>query len=674
TGFVPNTDYTKTNVGLRMGAFLTDQLSVDVSANYSKSGSGNLPVLGAGGQGIINSMIWGMGNFDFDDYRNYWRPGQEGIQQDYFLSWANNPYLIAYENLNSFNRNRVFGNVKATYVINNHFSFFARIGTDFYDDRRRSRRPTGQVGFANGMYREQTVRFQETNADFLLTYTGNIAENFGVKVDVGANRMDQTSLNNVAQTNQLGIRGVYNLSNAADRPVLRQIDAGKRINSLYGSARFDYMNKIFLDVTGRNDWSSTLPLDNNSFFYPSVGVSAILSELFILPSAISFVQVRSSWAATGNDTDPSLTQRVFSFGTLPSSVTNTLLLTNPGLRPERTSAFEVGTELRFFNNRLGLEVNYYDNLTTDQILQLPISQASGANSSLINAGKIRNAGAEILLKAQPVVYRGFTWDVTLNWARNRGRVEELAPGINSYVIGQGPSGGTVEARVGGLMGDIYGRGFARSPEGDIIYDRVTVNGQQIVRPRVSPTIKKVGNYNPDWTAGLINSFGYKNFNLRVFFDYRYGGSLYTQTGALLYRSGIITETLPGREAPLTPVGVLQNTDGSFTPNTITTTGQDYYRSYYAAENVEANTYDATFLKLREASLSVNLKPYLGKLPVARLDLSVFGRNLFIFTRDRALRHFNPESFAFNNGILVPGFEAGQLPTTRTYGFNLSVGF
>lgn len=672
-GFVPNTDYNKTNVGLRMGALITDKLSIDVSANYSRSGSKNLPVLGAGGQGIINSMIWGMGNFDYNDYTDYWVPGKEGIQQNYFLSWANNPFLIVNENLNGFNRNRVFGNIKADYKFNDHFSFFARIGTDGYDDRRRSRRPSGQNGFALGMYREQNVRFQETNADFLLSYTGKIGGVIGVKADVGANQMNQSSFNGVAQTNALGIRGVYNLGNAADRPVLRQTDATKRINSVYGSARFDYENKIYLDVTGRNDWSSTLPLDNNSFFYPSVGLSTVLSEMIKMPKAISFAQIRTSWAATGNDTDPLLTERVFAFGTLPASVTNTPLLTNAGLRPERTAAFEIGTELRFLADKIGIEANYYSNVTTDQILQVPVSQSSGAVSSLINAGKIRNSGVEVLLKLKPITTNDFTWDMTVAWARNRGMVEELAPGVSSYVIGQGPSGGTVEARVGGQMGDIYGRGFARSPQGDIIYDRVTVNGNVIVRPRVGSAIIKVGNYNPNWTMGFINSFNYKNINLRVFLDYRKGGSLYTQTGALLYRSGVITETLVGREAPLTPVGVLQNTDGTFTPNTITTTGQDYYRSYYAVENVEANTYDATFLKVREVSLGVNLKNYLRKLPVASANISFFGRNLFVKSTD-ALRHFNPESFAFNNGVLVPGFEAGQLPTTRTYGFNLTVGF
>ncbi len=672
-GFVPNTDYNKTNIGLRMGATLTQKLSMDVTANYSKSGSKNLPVLGAGGQGIINSMIWGMGNYDFNDYTNYWVEGKEGVQQNYFLSWANNPYLIVNENLNGFNRNRIYGNIMATYKIDEHLSFFARIGTDNYDDRRRSRRPSGQNGHALGMYREQNVRFQETNADFLLSYNNKIGNKIGVKIDAGANRMNQATFNGVAQTNALGIRGVYNLGNAADRPVLRQTDATKRINSVYGSARFDYSNKIYLDVTGRNDWSSTLPLDNNSFFYPSVGVSAILSEMIKMPKAISFAQVRTSWAATGNDTDPLLTERVFAFGTLPSSVTNTPLLTNAGLRPERTAAFEIGTELRFMSDRIGIEANYYNNVTTDQILQVPVSQSSGALSSLINAGKVRNSGVELIFKLKPVALNDFNWDVNLVWARNRGMVEELAPGVSSYVIGQGPSGGTVEARVGGQMGDIYGRGFARSPQGDIIYDKVAVGGTTIVRPRVGPSIIKLGNYNPKWTMGLINSFNYKNINMRVFFDYRNGGSLVTQTGALLYRSGVITETLVGREAPLTPVGVLQNTDGTFTPNTITTTGQDYYRSYYAAENVEANTYDATFLKLREVSLGINLKKYLGKLPIADANLSIFGRNLFVRSTN-ALRHFNPESFAFNSGALVPGFEAGQLPSTRTMGFNLSVGF
>jgi hypothetical protein len=197
-------------------------------------------------------------------------------------------------------------------------------------------------------------------------------------------------------------------------------------------------------------------------------------------------------------------------------------------------------------------------------------------------------------------------------------VVELVDGVESFVIAQGPSGGTVEARPGGRMGDIYGRGFARSPQGDIILDVVNVSGTNLVRPRLNNTIKKLGNYNPDWTAGLTNSFNYKNFSFRFLLDYRSGGLLATPDGSLLYRSGIIKESLPFRTSTFVPDGVVAGANGSFTKSTIATTGQDWYRSYYAAANVESNSYDATFLKLREISIGADLKPMLKKLPVQSL--------------------------------------------------------
>ena len=669
-GIVPNTDYQKYNVGLKLDAQITDRLTLDVSANYVRSGASNLPVLGFGVQSVMYNLTWSMSNYDYNDYSNYWLEGREGVAQNYYLSWATNPYLIVNENLNAFGRNRIFGNVRATYQFSDNLSLMVRTGTDSYNDKRNSRRATGQNGFANGMYREQNILFQEQNTDVLLSYNNQLSSKIGFKIDAGANRMDQTFSNGTQQTNSLGIRGVYNLGNAADRPVLRQTQAGKRINSVYASARFDYDKKIYLDVTGRNDWSSTLPLNNNSFFYPSVGLSAIVSDMLRLPSFISFAQIRGSLAATGNDTDPLLTQRVFNFGTLPSSVTNQALLSNTNLRPERTSAIELGTEIKFFKNRLGFEFNYYNNLTTDQILQAPISQSSGATSTLINAGKVRNTGLELLLKGQPVKAGDFTWDVMLNWATNQGTVEELAPGVNTFVIGQGPSGGTVEARVGGRMGDIYGQDFARSPDGQIIYDK---SGTTVV-PRVNTNISRIGNYNPDWTMGLVNGFTYKNINVRAFIDYRSGGSIYSYTSAIMYRAGVIEASVPNRETPFVPAGVIQNADKSFSPNTITSTGQNYYRNYFLANNIGANTYDATFMKLREVSVGVNLKNYFPKLPIARADFAIFGRNLYTWTKDAFVNQINPEAFAFNGGTLVPGFEAGQLPNTRTFGFNLTIGF
>ena len=669
-GVVPNTNYNKYNVGLNLNAQVTDRLSLDLSANYIKSGSSNIPVLGFGVQSVMYNLTWSMSNYGYDDYSNYWLEGREGVAQNYYLSWATNPYLIVNENLNGFNRNRLFGNVKGTYKINDNLSFQVRTGTDNYNDKRKSRRVSGQNGFALGMYREQEILFQERNTDALLTYNTRFGPKVGFKIDAGANRMDQKFSNGIQQTNNLGIRGVYNLGNAADRPVLRQTEAAKRINSVYGSARFDYDNKVYLDVTGRNDWSSTLPLNNNSFFYPSVGLSAIVSDMVKLPKFVSFAQIRSSLAATGNDTDPLLTERVFNFGTLPSSVTNQALLPNTNLRPERTSAFEIGTEIKVLKNRMGVEFNYYNNLTTDQILQAPISQSSGASSTLINAGKVRNKGVELLLKGQPIVKGDFGWDVMVNYARNRGTIEELAPGVNTFVIGQGPSGGTVEARVGGRMGDIYGQDFARSPEGQIIYDK---SGTTVI-PRVNSGISRIGNYNPDWTMGVVNGFTYKNFNLRAFVDYRSGGSVYSYTSAIMYRAGVIEASVPNREQTFVPVGVIQNADKTFSPNTIASTGQNYYRNYFLANNIGANTYDATFMKLREVSLGIDLKKYFPSAKVASANLSIFGRNLYTWTKDKFINQINPEAFAFNGGTMVPGFEVGQLPNTRTYGFNLTVGF
>lgn len=684
TGILPNTGYKRRNVSLRLGAKLTDKLQIDVSSNYVNSSSDNLPVIGGGAEGVIQNMFWGMNNYDYNAYKNYWVPGQEGITQNYFLSWGTNPYLIVNENLNGFNRDRLYGNVKATYQLADNLSFFVRAGTDFYTDVRTSRRPSGQPNFARGMYRKQDVGFKENNIDMLLTYTPKISDNIGLTISAGANRLDQRSSNAVVETRVLGIPGVYNIGNAGDVPRLTQYDAQKRINSVYGTAQFDYQSKLYLDVTGRNDWSSTLPLDNNSFFYPSIGASAIISEMVKLPEVISFAQLRASWAQTGSDTDPLLTQRVLAFGTLPSSVVNPALIINPALKPERTNALEFGGEVNFFKNRLGLEVNYYNRITSDQILQTPISQASGATSKLINAGKVKNSGVEMYLKISPIATKDFGWNLRFNWARNRGEVVELAEGIKNFVIAQGPAGGTVEARPGGRVGDMYGTGFARSPTGEIIYTVSTVadprpgstGTKTVVTPTIDPTIKLLGNYNPNWTAGMTNGFRFKNIELNMLFDYRSGGLLYTNTGALLYRSGIITETLPGREVgkELVPVGVVKKADGTFTPNVATVTGQDFYRGYFPQNNIEANSYDATFFKIREVSVGVDLKKWISNPKLGSLRLSIYGRNLLIKTKDPFLRHFDPESIALYGGTMLPGFEVGQLPNPRTFGVNLNVGF
>ncbi len=671
-GIIPNTAYQKNNVSLRLGTDVTNRLRLDFSGNYITSHSDNVPEIGyAFGESLMFQMLWVMKNFDLDAYQDYWLPGQQYQQQNYFLSWGVNPYLLINENLNGFNHNRTFGNVKATYQFSDNLSIFARLSRDGYDDLRTSRKAPGQPTVPFGRYREQDVSLTETNADVYLTYTQNFSDAIEFEGNLGGNLFNQTIFNKVAETRNLAIPGIYSLGNAGDVPLVDQYNAQKKINSVYGALKFGFNEMLYVDVTARNDWSSTLPADNNSYFYPSVGLSAILSKMMDMPEAISTARLRASYAETGNDTDPFLTNRVFATGLLPGSISNSNLLVNPELRPERTSAIEIGLDLDLFEYRFGLSADYYQNTTQDQILRADISHASGATAKLINAGKINSSGVEILANVKPIVNSNFNWNSMFNWQTNQAKVVELEEGVETFIIAQGPEGATIEARPGGLMGDIYGRGFARSPDGQIIYD----TGTGIAIPQTANEKIVVGNYNPDWTLGWINSFNYKALNLRFQLDYRQGGDFYSLTGSQLYRSGSVTETLEYREKDITPVGVVENEDGTFSTNTVTSPGYDYYRNYWLRSNIEANTYDATFLKLREIALGVNLSDVIkNTAPVFQnVQLSVFGRNLFTWTKTDFVRHFDPEVMTFAGGSYIRGFETGQLPGTATFGFNLKVG-
>ncbi|MFN4763759.1 SusC/RagA family TonB-linked outer membrane protein [Gillisia sp. Q332] len=669
-GIVPNTDYNKTNVGIRLGSNLTEKLTIDLSANYVNSNSGNVPDIGYNSGGLMYSMLWVMKNFSLDDYRDYWLPNQENQEQNYFLNWGTNPYLIVNENLNGFKHNRIFGNFKTNYEFNDNLSAFVRIGLDTYEDRRQSRRASGQPAFRDGMYREQDVRLQELNLDMLATYTKDITDKFNLEVNAGASIYEQIISNKIAQTNSLAIPGIYSLGNAADKPALTQVDTKKKLNSVYGTVELGYDQKIFFDVTGRNDWSSTLPRGNQSFFYPSVGLSGVISKMAKLPDFISYLKLRTSYAQTGNSTDPGVINNSYNLGIIPGSVTNPIVVTDQSLKSEKTDALEFGVELRLLHNRLNFEIDFYDYSTTNQILTAPISQSSGVSFRRFNAGEINSKGIEVLLTAKPIVSKAFNWVSTFNFAKSKSEVVSLADGIETLIIASGPNGATIEARPGGRMGDIYGRGYERDPQGNIILQNIG----GLMRPKIGKDIKKVGNYNPDWTLGMTNNFQYKNLNLNIFLDYRNGGDFYSLTGSQLYRSGSITETLPYRTENFVPNGVVDNGNGSFTQNTQTTSGYDWYRSNWDASNIEANTYDSTFLKLREISLGIDLKPYFENSLFEKISFSLFGRNLATWTKDDFVRHFDPEVLSFTGSSFVPGFEIGQLPGAATYGFNLNVSF
>lgn len=668
TGTVPNTDYNRKNLSTKLGARLNDSFKIDFAGNYTQSFSDNMPVQGFNPQSVMYPLIWGHYNFDLDWFREYWRPGQEYVAQNWPFSWQNNIWLIANENLNSFKRNRVFGNVKLTYQPSPHWTVFVRAGTDYYDDRREAQRPSAQAQYPEGMYREQNFRFQETNLDFLATYNGKISEDFSITASLGANNLRQTSNQSRVEGRRLAIPGLYTLSNIENQLRPEQFESERVINSVYGQATLDWRNMVFLDVTGRNDWSSTLPLANNAYFYPSVGISALASRLFDLPETVNSWKLRANIAQVGNDTDPFIINPVKTLGEVPGSVQNQSFIPLTDLEPEITTSYEFGTELTAFNSRLFFEFNYYNNITENQIIQIPISEASGYSAQLINAGKIRNKGVELLLSGTPIQTKDFDWFVSLNWSRNVGTIEELTPGLDNFIISDTDvNGGNVQARVGGQIGDIYGFGYERSPDGDLVYrNGLAQRGNESIR---------LGNYNPDWIAGLSSSIRYKFLSASVLMDYRYGGELVSRTTGLLYRTGLAAETEFRPAGGIVGDGVVLNEAGEYVPNTTNVSLQDYWRALKGNEsNIESNIYDATYFKIREITLGVDLGEFVKSDFIKGMEINAFVTNVFIWTKSDDLRHIDPENFAINGGTLVPGFEYTSLPPNRNYGFNLKLKF
>jgi outer membrane receptor protein involved in Fe transport len=541
----------------------------------------------------------------------------------------------------------------------------ARIGMDNSNDFRWSRRPIGSSRYAQGMYREQTIAFTEYNADMLLSYDHTFG-NFSVKFSYGANSMNQYTSESKVEGQGISIPGIYNLQNINVMPIQSRNDYKKRINSMYSLANIGYKDYLYLDITGRNDWSSTLPANNNSYFYPSASLSFIPSSLFELNKNIDFLKVRLNAASVGNDTDPYRLVKTYDNGILAGTLTNPSSILNSNLKPEIATSYEVGVEAQFFKRRITLDASYYTTNSKNQIVGLDISEASGFRSNVINAGKIQNKGIEIGLGFIPIKTKDFEWSFNANFTQNRGTVKELTEGIDNYIIAQGPNGGTIEARVGERMGDIYGRGYLRSPDNQIVYD---TNGSPILDTK----IKKIGNYNPDWMLGLATNLKYKNFNLNALFDVRHGGKIYSMTNSIGMESGILAISLPGRETGIIGKGVLQNTDGTYSPNTTSITAENwYYYNAFRRDNIEANSFDASYVKLREVSLNYRLSDKWTKVvKMQNISIGLVGNNLALWTK---VPNIDPETQAISGGTLLPGFEVLQLPSSRNYGIKLNASF
>jgi hypothetical protein len=439
----------------------------------------------------------------------------------------------------------------------------------------------------------------------------------------------------------------------------------KRVNSLYAFGQLGFRNALFLDYSLRNDWSSTLPPENNSYLYPAVSLSAVITDLLGMDSnVLSFAKIRGSWAQVGGDTDPYQLEPTVSFGDGWNASTKLLNLAVPNelpdaeLKPQMNESIEVGADMRFFIDRIRLDLTYYQQKAINQIVSVPISGASGYTSKIINAGRIDNKGVEVLLTVTPVKINDFRWDVTFNWSKNKNEVVELAPGIDQFVLGTYWDMQLIAAP-GKPYGVLLGYDYARDPDGNIIFtDGLPYQGD----------LKEVGNITPDWIGGMLNEFSWKGLSASFLIDMKKGGDLYSMTTTWGRYAGALEETLIGREGGIVGVGVMEDGEGGYFTNTVVADAEQFNKAAYNNNLQWSSVFDDTYIKFREIKLGYSFGN-IGKV-LKDFNIALVGRNLAIlYTK---VPHVDPET-AFSSGN-VQGFEYGQLPSARSIGFSIGASF
>lgn len=702
TGIYPNSHLKRNNISIAghtlLGTRLTAQATVNLSLNDVLGRSGTGYNGGSGGAPnsaqIFNDFF--QRQLRMDDLRTYKNP--DGTMRvwnrispfDPLPRFHNNPFWDRYENFETDNRFHLTGRTHLTYRLADWLNISGRLMHDYYNERREERYAVGSAAIS--YYRESLYEIRETNMDLILSANRPLTDYISVAAFVGGNRMQKLQdINDQATSGGLSLPRLYTLQNSVGPVTVTDFSSEKRINSLFGGLTLGYHNFLYLDFSGRNDWSSTLPLDNNNYFYPSVSTSFVFSELW-KPRFLSFGKLRLGLARTGNDTDPyrlyTTYAPIVTFGNLPNyAVPNTL--NNPRLQPEITSSIEAGLDLRFWNNRLGLDLSLYDNTSSNQIIPINTSGASGFTNQYINAGEISNRGLELVLNAVPLSNSNLRWEIGLNYARNINKVVELNaddPTLTSLPLGQ------FIVEVLASEGNSYGTMMGT----DYLYD---AGGNKLVDPNsgfylITPGLVPIGNILPDWTGGFRNRISYQSIELNVLIDASIGGDMYSITNASARYSGTLEETtLNGvRETGLIVPGTLAQLDAegnpvladagklgdladdvyvSTGPNNISISAHDHFAFHSGYFINSADIFDASYIKLREISVAYSLrKSWLNRLPFTGLSVGLVGRNLAILYKN--LPNLDPEN-AYSPGN-VQGLEGGQLPSVRSIGFSLNVKF
>ncbi len=692
-GIVPNNNLTRNSFNLKSGYKLTDRLTAEVVGNYTKTLSSSRPDLGYDHGTIMYEYVWMDRNVNINSLRNYWQPGLKGLQQ-FSQDYGNghdNPFFYAFQSPSGQNKDQLYGNVQLTYKILDNLSIMGRAGTDYWNDFRPRQMAVSSSNAPQGFYQETTLKYQENNYDFLVNYKTDYKD-FHFDVSGGGNTMERYRGSRQQTAGQLVIPGIYSINNSQSAVQASSTDENRRTNSLYAFLQADYQGKVYVNVTGRNDWSSTLPSSSNSYFYPSVNSSILLNKIFSMSPKIDLLKLRLAYAQAGNDADPYSILTPYNYQQLWNgipSLSESSQLSNLDLKPEKSSTAEVGAEVSLFAGRLGLDVTGYSTKSKNQIMSLPTPTSSGYTGRVINAGEISNKGIEVQLNAVPIRLKdGFQWNVTVNFSRNISKVVALAPGVDKIVQVAPGEDASIEAHVGQRMGALYGPGFVRVPDGPL--KGLPIIGTDGLAVK-TPTSIYLGNINPDWIAGITNRFSFKGIYLECLFDIDHGGVMVSRfinkalgAGQLIESAGARLKHAPNdvyntdyyRDGGVdqgngTYARNLQIFDGSYSKGLYGTGPRDFYKKYYD-HNSEQQLVDRSFVKLREAKIGYNIpKSLYGRLPVQNITFSLVGRNLALWTKNQ---HFDPETGASTGQGLVGGFENLSLPTTRSFGANLNINF
>ena len=704
SGVMPNSSLKRNNFIINGSYNIVDNLKVSASANYIKTNGTGRPSTGYSDNIMTSYRQWYQMNVDIQEQKDLYFQTKRNVTwnplafNDPTPIYWDNPYWVRYENFETDVRTRLIGYAMAEWDITDWLNLTGRYTIDTYNQLQEERKAIGSVSGEFGVSRPDVTSgysrydrtWRETNIDFLLKFNkrfGEIDLSALAGTNIRRNYIDDVF---ASTSGGLAVPGLYALSNSTDPmlpPEESLLESG--VNGIFGGVTVGFKDMIYVEGTIRRDQSSTLPEKNNTYVYPSVSGTFIFSEL-MYSSWLSLGKIRLNYAEVGSDAPPLRVTDTYR-GVAPfagvSMVTNYSVKNNPDLKPERTQSIEAGLAMNFLTNRIGFDLALYKSTTFDQLMPVAVSYATGYSSKWVNAGEIENKGVELTLFATPIETSAFRWDLSLNWSKNENKVislftDEAGNEVQNLQLGSLQGGVSINARVGQPYGTIQGTDYQYHENGQ----RITGSNGRYLKTSTNDVV--IGNYNPDWIAGLRNSFSYKNFTLSFLFDMQHGGDIFSLDLWYGIGTGLYEETAGLNELG-NPVRdpIVQNEDGSYAPNTggfinpgvyedgtpnVTRVRGDYYGADGWAVSPNARfVYDASYIKLRELSLTYNLpRTLIDQTPLTGASVSFIGSNLWIL--DKNLPHADPE--ATQGAGNIQGWQSGVMPTVKNYGFNVKVQF